>query len=79
MSIHTIFSRHLLEQRITQHLTQSQAAEKCGLSLRGYQKIESGRTLPTFENALHISYALHIDLDDVKMEVYGHAVSVSPL
>lgn len=33
MSINMIFSRVMLNQRISKNLTQSQAAERCGLSL----------------------------------------------
>ena len=70
MSINMIFSRVMLQRRISKNLTQSQAAERCGLSLRGYQKLESGRAVPSFASALHISNELDFSLDQIKKEVF---------
>ena len=70
MSINMIFSRVMLNQRISKNMTQSQAAERCGLSLRGYQKLESGRAAPTFASALYISNELDFSLDQIKNEVF---------
>ena len=46
MSMRVNFSKQLLDYRTANHLTQSQMAEMCGISVRRYQELEQGHSLP---------------------------------
>ena len=46
MSMRVVFSKQLLDYRTANHLTQYQMAEMCGLSVRRYQELEQGHSLP---------------------------------
>ena len=47
-------------------LSLSEAAERCGLSIRGLELIELGDSDPKLSNVLRIAAALNIDLGDIE-------------
>lgn len=61
MSIKTKFQAKLLSQRKQRHLTQEQAAERLDISVRWYQKIETGHGKPNLELICKIASLLDID------------------
>ena len=52
MSMRVVFSKQLLDYRTANHLTQYQMAEMCGLSVRRYQELEQGHSLPLLSTCL---------------------------
>lgn len=52
MSMRVVFSKQLLDYRTANHLTQYQMAEMCGLSVRRYQELEQGHSLPLLSTAV---------------------------
>ena len=76
MSLHKKFSSILFHYR-TEHLfTQRYMAELCGVSLRHYQDLELGRSIPSLPTAVHISTVLDFSLDILKSEVSEDALPV---
>ena len=50
-------------------LTQSQMAEMCGISVRRYQELEQGHSLPLLSTAVRMAAAFDLSLDSLKGEV----------
>ena len=69
MKFRQTFGNSALEARKKPGLTQSQVAEAVSISVRWYQKIESGQRLPTFEVGMSIIIFLGIDPENFRDEV----------
>lgn len=69
MYINGIFSATLYHKRTDAGYTQKKVAEECNMSLRQYQSLEAGHSLPTFVTALRLSIVLDFSLDYMKSEV----------
>ena len=76
MSINRSFSGKLYDYRVRHGLTQKEMAERCGLSLRHYQDLGMGRSLPKLENAVRMAAILDISLDSLKGEFRGEVESI---
>ena len=59
------FASMILHARKEKKLTQTQAAQLAGISLRWYQRVEKGDAKASFEVCVRIAKALDIDLNDV--------------
>ena len=68
MSLAGNFSREVYYSRILLKLTQEKVAELLGISVRWYQKIESGKVLPSTKLALKIIAFFEIDGSKLKDE-----------
>lgn len=66
MSIQREFSRQLLDFRTSHRLTQRQMSELCNISLRHYQNLEIGRSVPNLTTAVSIASVLNLSLDSLK-------------
>ena len=57
------FCQKLLLLRTEKGVTQSAAAEACGMTLRQYQRFEKGEQKPGFDNLRHIAdfYGVSVD------------------
>lgn len=60
------FGKIVRERRERLGLSLSEAAERCGLSIRGLELIELGDSDPKLSNVLRIAAALNIDLGDIE-------------
>ena len=69
MRIASKFASAVLEARTRLGYTQSQVAEAVSVSVRWYQKVESGRKLPGTVTALRIILFLEIDVENFREEV----------
>lgn len=69
MSMRVNFSKQLLDYRTANHLTQSQMAEMCGISVRRYQELEQGHSRPLLSTAVRMAAAFDLSLDSLKGEV----------
>ena len=69
MSIRLSFSGQLLQYRTQHRMTQKRMAEICDLSLRQYQNLELGHSLPSFEKGIQIAALLDLSLDALKLEI----------
>ena len=69
MSMRVVFSKQLLDYRTANHLTQYQMAEMCGLSVRRYQELEQGHSLPLLSTAVRMDAVFDLSLDSLKSEV----------
>lgn len=76
MSIHERFAALLFEYRSKNDLTQRDVADLCGISLRHYQELEIGRSVPQLPTAIRIATALNLSLDSLKDEVAANEVSL---
>jgi len=52
------------------HISQEQLAEKCGLSLRTIQRVESGHRV-SFASLRSLANAFEIDVDNLERELYA--------
>lgn len=68
MSMRVNFSKQLLDYRTANHLTQKMA-EMCGISVRRYQELEQGHSLPLLSTAVRMAAAFDLSLDSLKGEV----------
>ncbi len=68
MNLAKRFAALILESRTRRNLTQGEVAERAGISLRWYQKIESGARLPSTAVALRLIFTLDIELETLKKE-----------
>lgn len=68
MSLKLKFSGALLKARKERNLTQSQIANYLDISLRWYQKIESGRKLPGSLLLLKLILLFNIDVEEFREE-----------
>ncbi len=71
MSMRVVFSKQLLDYRTANHLTQYQMAEMCGLSVRRYQELEQGHSLPLLSTAVRMAAVFDLSLDSLKSEMNG--------
>lgn len=69
MSFSGEFSKAIKKRRKELRLTQAKVAERCEMSVRGYQKVERGEVAPNFETAARIAWALHLSLDELVSKV----------
>lgn len=58
------------EARIRKNLSQEEIAQKCNISLRHYQNIESYKSIPNVIIALKIAKALDCKVEDLFKEKY---------
>ena len=77
MSINGIFSSTLYHRRIDLGYTQKRVADDCNISLRQYQSLETGHSLPTLVTALRLSIVLDFSLETFKSEVAMLVLPVS--
>ena len=59
----------LYDARMERNLTQEQAAELLDISVRWYQKLESGRSVPNFQLTYKITEKFGINLIQIAEEV----------
>jgi len=78
MKIKSKFSSVVLKSRIALGYTQSEVAEAVSVSLRWYQKLESGVKLPGNITMLRLILFLNIDVEEFREEV-GLIVPVSSI
>lgn len=57
--------KNLKALRLQRGLTQARVAELSNISLRTYQRIESGKTSPTVEQAEQIARAVRVSFADL--------------
>lgn len=69
MSLTTAFACAMLKARKEMGYTQSQAAEAVSVSVRWYQKIETGERLPGAAATIRIILFLHLDVEDFRPHV----------
>ena len=69
MSLKSAFSTQILHARSERRLTQAQVAEAVCISVRWYQKIEKGITLPNSEILLRLILFLQLDVEVFREEV----------
>lgn len=59
------YGRLVREHRENMKLTIEQAAEKCGMSDKGFELIELGNSDPKLSNVLNIAAVFDMDLGDL--------------
>ena len=59
------FGKIVRDRRERLGLSLSEAAERCGLSIRGLELIELGDSDPKLSNVLRIAATLNIDLGEI--------------
>lgn len=64
------FSKDVCDGRQRMGLTQSQVAEKLGISLRHYQNIEYGKKKPGAELMLKLFLELRLNMEDYR-DLFG--------
>ncbi len=57
----------LKKRRKALELTLEKAAELCGMSARGYRKVEQGESDPKLSSLLRIAAAYEMDLGDLNL------------
>lgn len=78
MKMRSKFASTVLKSRKELGYTQSEVAEAVSVTVRWYQKIESGRKLPGTITTLRLILFLQIDVEEFREEV-GLVVPVSPI
>lgn len=63
------FARTVFRARTNRGYTQGEVAEAISVSVRWYQKIESGKRLPGAITLIRLILFLHIDLEEFRKEV----------
>lgn len=58
-----MFKDRLRSTRIEQHYTQQQIADAIGVTLRSYQRYESGHIEPPYQTLLALANFLNVSLD----------------
>ncbi len=76
MTVQTKLAKRVSEERTKLHYTQHEVAEAISVSVRWYQKIESGKKLPGTMVTMRLLLFLKIDLEEFREEV-GLIVPVS--
>lgn len=69
MTIRFKFAREAYKARMREGLTQAQVAEAVGISVRWYQRIESGARFPGSVLLIRLILLLHIDVELFREEV----------
>ena len=69
MKIASKFASELLKSRKKYGLTQSEVAEAVSISVRWYQKIESGRKMPSATLTLRLVAYLELDVQNLRQEL----------
>lgn len=69
MKFKSKFASAMLKARKELGYTQSEVAEAISVSVRWYQKIESGSKLPGTLTALRIIVFLHLDVEEFREEL----------
>lgn len=69
MPIQQTFSKALYHARTKQKLTQKQVADAVSVSVRWYQRIESGEKLPGTLVMLRLILLLGLDVEELRGEV----------
>lgn len=68
MDMTSKFASSVLKSRLSLGYTQSQVAEAVSVSVRWYQKVESGKKFPGSITLVRLVLFLHIDLEDLREE-----------
>lgn len=76
MTFETAFAKAILKARKEQGYTQSEVAEAVSVTVRWYQKLESGRRLPGTLTALRLILFLQLDVEELR-EAVGLVVPIS--
>jgi len=58
-------AQNLSEIRDKQHLTQKQAADKAGLNMNYYAKVERGESMPSVKTLKKLSDAFSVESTDI--------------
>ena len=66
MKLKSKFSRSVFNARKDLGYTQSEVAEAVSITVRWYQKVESGRKLPGTLTALRLILFLHLNVEDFR-------------
>lgn len=69
MKFKSKFSSSMLKARKAFGYTQSEVAEAVSISVRWYQKIESGSKLPGTMTTLRIILFLHLDIEEFREDI----------
>lgn len=72
MTLKFLFSHDIYHARTELKLTQQYVSNELGISLREYQKIEKGETLPRAELFLRIIFYFELDIENYREEVLAH-------
>ena len=70
MKFNTLFSKDLYHARKKFGFTQAEVAERVDTSVRNYQYIEKGKTIPHGDTLLKLIYLFELDIDRYR-EVLG--------
>lgn len=65
------YGRIVREHRENRKLTIEQAAEKCGMSDKGFELIELGNSDPKLSNVLNIAAVFGMDLGDLNVCIHA--------
>lgn len=68
MKMASKFGSSMLRARTALGYTQREVAEAVSVSVRWYQKVESGRGIPSGITTIRIVLFLHLDLEDIREE-----------
>lgn len=68
MKMTSQFASELLKSRTNLGYTQNEVAEAVSVSVRWYQKVESGRKFPGAITLVRLVLFLHIDLEELREE-----------
>lgn len=60
-----MFNKQLRKLRMEKHYTQQQLADAAGVTLRSYQRYESGHIEPPYQTLLAIADFLDVALDEL--------------
>lgn len=61
------FGRIVRNHRENKRITLEKAAEKCGMSVKGYELIELGDSDPKLSNVLNIAAIFNMDLGELNV------------
>ena len=68
MKMASKFGSSMLQARTALGYTQREVAEAVSVSVRWYQKVESGRGIPSGVTTIRIVLFLHLNLEDIREE-----------
>lgn len=68
MKMRSKFSSIILRSRTEQGYTQGEVAEAISISVRWYQKVESGKRFPGSITLIRLILFLHIDVEELREE-----------
>lgn len=68
MKMTSKFASELFKSRTELGYTQDEVAQAVSVSVRWYQKVESGRKLPGSKTLIRLVLFLHVDLEELREE-----------